>query len=366
MKLETRPAFLDAGTWPFGGWAFLLLTLVVSSCVTLSVTSAKAPRKSGSTGISVPAVLNVGWFGCAQQINWRPDGTGIAASVVANTQRLNGRVVLWGLKSGDPPPRCTTGPGDLVTKWLDNDTVEFESMEDTEHYSPFRLKALKWSSKTMDGEIRGGVLPHKERAKVLLKGGRWVAYVDFDDTRITRRLIGVVYPLIVKDVASGKELFRSPKDASVRAFGVSESKGYIVYGAELPWSGELHRVTISGWKNVKVGHSRSYYRSVAIRSSNGDFAVAADDPARQQRIWVYRADGGVKSVSPAELSANCPTWSPDGRLLAFASHRGEIRVINGGPMRAADWNARPSSNWRLGPPSGLATMVHVEARLQSK
>lgn len=361
MKLETRREDSDlAALRCIPGRAFLLSTLLVFGAEPSSVAFAMAPDNPVPAAISVPAALNLNCYGAfACNILWRPDGTGLAASVVADTQQMNSQVLLWGLKAVDPPPRMTAGRADVLTRWLDNDTVEFIFRAYTDRPSPSLYKTLKWSSKTMDGAIQGPVPRNMGGEKANLNGGKWVAYIDYDDKRID-------YPLVVKEVGSGRELFRSPKDASVFEFGVCESKGYIVYGANLPRSHELHRVTISDWKNDKVGESPDYYGGVAIRSSNGDFAVGTGKFARQPGIWIYRADGSLKSVSPAELGADCPSWSPDGRLIAFAARGREIRVINGDPMSADDWNTRPSTNWRLAPPAGRAMIENVKPPVQSK
>lgn len=160
-----------------------------------------------------------------------------------------------------------------------------------------------------------------------------LAYVSGDDNS-TR--------LIVESLHNGTVLYRSPPEAGgvSNQPAVSRSDCSFVYVTESNGNTELHKLLVPACIDRVIARGTGFRGIVSVRQTTGDIAVEVDGPDRCAQIRVYTKDGKLFWQSPASIVAMRPSFSPDGRYLAFcrsakgASNR-EI-IITGADLLAAE------------------------------
>lgn len=63
---------------------------------------------------------------------------------------------------------------------------------------------------------------------------------------------------------------------------------------------------------------------ITLRANGSQIAFQSDMDGKTSRIYVMNlADSAVTALSPEGVAAYSPTWSPDGRIIAFVNNQGE-------------------------------------------
>ena len=141
-------------------------------------------------------------------------------------------------------------------------------------------------------------------------------------------------------------------------------------GQQLAFSAFTHEWTVCGSRDPcrERRRGRAAEPDARVGGSTGfrsGHPMAAESPSRAARLRkgtlsVMNADGtGRRTLRPAADVWGLPTWSPDGRQLAFTVSRGEvsvtpeIHVMNADGVENADWPPAPAihAGHRTGGPS---------------
>lgn len=153
---------------------------------------------------------------------------------------------------------------------------------------------------------------------------------EFDPSRL--ELTGEPRPLITKlDVQPAS--FFAP-------FTISE-RGELIYVAGAPVrQRELIALDRSGEELGRLLEPADY-RSWAISPDGSSVAFAIDDPSEGSDIWIQNLASGTRTRLTVGGSGSEPTWSPDGRRVAFVGYDRTIRV------KSVDREAPAEPLWKL-------------------
>ncbi len=161
-------------------------------------------------------------------------------------------------------------------------------------------------------------------------------------------------------VASVVQSVERARNAGAVYFAVA-STGVLVYAT----TGYRHRlvwVDRSGAASP-ISADRAAFRSPRLSPDGAQLAVAVNDETRRGDVWVYELRTGTKRRLTRELHNGWPVWTPDGRLITFATAGGIAEVPPDGSaaprvlLAGPDGNPRYPTAWS---PDGRELLFDVD------
>ena len=161
--------------------------------------------------------------------------------------------------------------------------------------------------------VEGGFGPEYASRRLVFGQADRVMASDFDVA--TLRVIG-------SPVAIASGVFNKPANGVANVSMTSDGTAVYVSGHEAPMRNRLVWVDRSG-AHLPITGELEYPRFVRLSPDDRRVAVTIGPPAQGQ-IWVYDLSGATQPTRLTIKDHNLfPTWSPDGKQIAFLSRVGE-------------------------------------------
>jgi serine/threonine protein kinase len=161
--------------------------------------------------------------------------------------------------------------------------------------------------------VEGGFGPEYASRRLVFGQADRVMASDFDVA--TLRVIG-------SPVAIASGVFNKPANGVVNVSMTSDGTAVYVSGHEAPMRNRLVWVDRSG-PHLPITGELEYPRFVRLSPDDRRVAVTIGPPAQGQ-LWVYDLSGATQPTRLTIKDHNLfPTWSPDGKQIAFLSRVGE-------------------------------------------
>jgi eukaryotic-like serine/threonine-protein kinase len=161
--------------------------------------------------------------------------------------------------------------------------------------------------------VEGGFGPEYASRRLVFGQADRVMASDFDVA--TLRVIG-------SPVAIASGVFNKPANGVANVSMTSDGTAVYVSGHEAPMKNRLAWVDRSG-THLPITGQLEYPRFVRLSPDDRRVAVTIGPPAQGQ-LWVYDLSGATQPTRLTIKDHNLfPTWSPDGKQIAFLSRVGE-------------------------------------------
>jgi serine/threonine-protein kinase len=106
---------------------------------------------------------------------------------------------------------------------------------------------------------------------------------------------------------------------NIESFDVSRDGRWLVYDSDLTGRADIFRVPLSGGEPQRLTSDPTDHFNPSISADDGEVAFHAWTANGSRDLFVLRLDGsGVEQVTHSLHHEATPSWSPDGRALAFA------------------------------------------------
>jgi serine/threonine-protein kinase len=311
-------------------------------------------------GAHLPAVSSDGrWvaFWATSAIRRVPLGGGPAMEVTSGVVRppkglswsADGRIFfagddgrIWTVSTGAPPEAVTSlGQGEVAhaLPWPLPDGRTF--------LYTVRRRNVSWGDEQVVAQAIGSA-----QRKVLLKDATDARYVPSGHLLFMRRgtLCAVAFDVdrletrgaevaLVDGVAQGLTAGHWYDITGAGQFAVSASGLFAWIPSPVVVENDKRPVTLDRAGHIELLSAQPHQYSPALRlSPDGRRLVTVINSLTERGVWMFDLDRGTLTKVASGGEANCPSWSPDGRLLAFGWLAGGRRGL---ALQASDATGSP-------------------------
>ena len=229
---------------------------------------------------------------------------------------------------GTPEPITTPSPGERTHRWPvflpDGNTVVYMVQTNTGAYDDGNIEAVRLDTKERKVVMRGGTYPRYVGGYLTFVRENSLFAANLDEKRL--EIVGTPMPVLSRVLSSRGTGAGVGNGAAQVAFS-NNGTAVLLSGVSEATHSQLAFVDRAGKQTIALPEKREY-RSPRFSPDGTRLAVQIQDSASGHLHVLDIARGTLSKVTFEGTVSGTPSWSPDGRRIAyFSDAKGGLNIL---------------------------------------